>query len=70
MVMYGHVWSCMVMYGNGHISSHMVKNHEDAYQPKNLTLFTVEYDHYLRQKKQKLWGNLASMVYFHVGGVL
>ena len=49
---------------------YMVKNHEDAYRLKFLSLFTVEYDHYRRQKKTKLWGNLAPMVYFHVGGVL
>ena len=40
---------------------HTVKNHDDAYRLKNLSLFTIEYDQY--------W-HLASMVYYYVGGVL
>ena len=48
----------------------MVKKDEDAYRLKNLSHFTVEFDYYLGQKKQKLWGKLLSMVYPHVGGVL
>ena len=30
---------------------HTVKNHDDAYRLKNLSLFTVEYDHEVRKTK-------------------
>ena len=48
----------------------MAKSHEDAYWPDNLSLFTVNSEHYKRAQKAKLWGNLAFMVYIQVGGVL
>ena len=48
---------------------YMVKSHEDAYWPDNLSLFSAICEHY-REPKSKLWGKLASMVYLHVRGVL
>ena len=49
---------------------YMVKFHEDAYWPDNLSLFTISCEHYWGHKKTKLWGNLASIVLSHVGTVL
>ena len=49
---------------------YMVKNHEDAYWLKKLSLLTVECDHLLRHGKQKIWVKLASMLCPRVGGVL
>ena len=34
----------------------MVKSHEDAYSPDNLSLFTVNYEHYQEPKKNKIMG--------------
>ena len=51
------------------IKSYIVENSGVAYHLRNLTLFTVEYDHYWGQKN-KSYGKLSSLIYPHVGGVL
>ena len=48
---------------------YMVKNHEDAYRLKKIVTLLLNM-RITEVRKQKLWGNLISMVYFHVGGVL
>ena len=36
---------------------HMVKSHEEAYWPDNLSLFSVSCEHFQEPKKTKLWEN-------------
>ena len=50
-----------------HYLAYMVKNHEDAYRLKNLSLFTVEYDHYLGQKN-KDFGEIWHLWFISMSG--
>ena len=45
----------------------MVKNHEDAYRLKNLSLFTVEGDYY-RGQKNKNYGEIWHLWFISMSG--
>ena len=49
----GKIWYHALVYQLAQGYAYMVKNDEDAYQFKYLSLFTVEYDHYYVQKNKK-----------------
>ena len=52
---------------NVHINEHMVKCHEDAYWPYNLSLFTVHCEHDREPKKQN-YGEIWPLWFISMSG--